>query len=78
MLPVFYRPAVGYVRFVCCLFVTAFGGTRTFVVSAMFMLILYLFQGGGINLPTSHGRGCLLLVLSVFRSASLIGVSSFT
>ena len=29
------------------------------------------------DLPTSRGRGCLLLVLSVFRSASLNGVSSF-
>ena len=42
---------------------TAFGGTRTFVVSAMFMLILYLFQGGGINLPTS---GPLVGLRSVF------------
>ena len=77
MLPVFYRPAVGYVRCVCCLVVATYGGTRTFGISlsAMFMLILCLFCG--VDLPTSCGRGCLLLVFSVFRSASLNGVSSF-
>ena len=42
MLPVFYRPAVGYVRCVCCLFMATFGGKRTFDISlsAMFMLII--------------------------------------
>ena len=75
MLPVFYRPAVGYVRLVCCLFVAAFGGTRTCVISlsAMFMLILCLFRGGGSAYQS--WAGCLLLVLSVFRSASLNRVS---
>ena len=39
----------------------------------MFMLIPSLFQGGGgwICLQACRGRGCLLIVLSVFRSASL-------
>ena len=79
MLPVFYRPAVGYFCCVCCLFVATFGGRRTFDISlfVMFMLILCLFRGGGggVDMPTSRGRGCLLLVLSVFRSASLHEVS---
>ena len=39
-------------------------------LSAMFLLSICLFRGGG--------GGCLLLVLSVFWSAHLNGVSSFT
>ena len=79
MLPVFFRLADGYIGCVCCLFVATFGGTRTFGISlsAMFMFIICLFLGGGVDLPTSRGRGCLLLILSVFRSASLNGVSLF-
>ena len=35
MLPVFYRPAVGYVRCVCCLVVTTYGGIMTFGISCL-------------------------------------------
>ena len=58
MLAVLCRPAVGYVRCVCCLCVATFGGTRMFDISlfAMSMLILCLFRGGGVDLPTSRGR----------------------
>ena len=59
MLPVFYRPAVGYVRCLCCLFVATFVGTRTFGISlfAMFMLILCLFRGW-ICQPVVGGGAC--------------------
>ena len=43
MLPVFYRPAVGYVRCVCCLFVATFWGTRTLGIS----LSMFVSGGGG-------------------------------
>ena len=47
------------------------------IVSCVYANSMFVSGGGGVDLPTSRGQGCLLLVLSVFRSASLNGVSSF-
>ena len=43
-------------------------------IIAMFMLILCLFRGGGVDPQACGGRGCILIVICVFRSASLNGV----
>ena len=46
-------------------------------LSVMFLLILCLFRGGG-GSANQPWAGCLLLVISVFWSSPLNGVSSFT
>ena len=54
-----------------------FGGQGRLLYHCLLCYVNSMFRGGGVDLPTSRERGCLLLVLSVFRSASLNGVSSF-
>ena len=60
----------------CCLVVATYGGTRTFGMSLsdMFMLILCLFRGVGVDLPTSRGWGAFSQFL-VFSGVPLVNMT---
>ena len=67
-------PSVGYVCYVCCLVVGNFFGRQgRLLYYCLLCYVNYMFVSGGVDLLTSRGRWCLLLVLSVFGSASLKG-----
>ena len=61
---------------VCVVFLWQLLGGQGRLVYHCLLYVNSMFVSG-MDLPTSRGRGCLLLVVSVFRSASLNGVSSF-